>query len=401
VSLQHRFITLCLLAFPVAIISIKVLGPLIFVALAVVGIYISISQKQSPFGDRGLYIFSWITLGYFVVMALSIALSDEPTNSWTHLGRKLQFLIAPFVILAVSHADISMDKFLKGIKLGAIVIGLIVAIEYLLYPMDARYSGMFNPNTFGDLATMLALFTVLRVTHESRQEFGYSLIALSFGTMAVVMSDSRGAILSYIIMLLVYAVVSHLITPRSRRSWVAVAVALLSFVAVYVGTASTSDKRFSIIETQIDQWSSGEDNTNSVGVRLEMYKSGIEAWMDSPIIGYGYRNSTAVASRYADKKAQKAIAKYTHLHNEYLTNLVSAGAVGLLSLLLLLGIPMALSIKSLHDADSSSYAMMGVILIVGYATLGITHGMLEWEYENSFYLLFLAYLMPKLSSSRA
>ena len=397
--LVSRFISFLLLAFPIVIISIKVAGPLIYLLLSLLGIYVAMSRRVSPFQTKELSAFSWLTLTYFMVMALSIALSNEPTNSWMHLGRKLQFLLAPFVVLAIFSVDISMDRFVRYIKAGAIVIGLIVSLQYLYDSSGGRFAGMFNPNTFGDLATMLTLFSVIRVTEESREEFWLSLVALVSGTVAVVMSGSRGAELSFFVMLLIYALVMHWMAPRGRsRSWISAAVAIVTFVTIYLGTG-TDNKRFSIIETQVAQWSSEDDSSSSVGVRLEMYRSGLRAFADSMIIGYGYRNSTAVASRYTDDQAKEHIASYTHLHNEYITNMVSAGILGLVSLLLLLGIPLLISIRSLGDENRFCYAMMGVILISGYATLGITHGMLEWEYENSFFLLFLAYLMPKLLTS--
>ncbi len=385
-----------ILAFPLVIISVKVLGPLIFLLLAIMGIYIAISEKLSPFSMEDIRLFSWITFGYFLVMLFSVVLSNEPTNSWIHLSRKSQFLMAPFVVLAFYKVDISIKTFLNSVKVGTIIIGLIVSVQYLLGYGGGRLSGMFNPNTFGDLAVLMTLFTIVGVKEESIKEFRWSLIALFFGVVAIVMSNSRGAILSFMIVLLLYAILMHKVLPHMRkRSWIAVAVGVTTFITISLGVGIT-DKRVEIVQTQIEQWKIGDNLTSSVGVRLEMYQSGIKAFLDSPLVGYGYRNSTAVASRYANQDAKEAIYRYTHLHNEYLTNMVSAGIIGLLSLLILLGVPLVSSIRVLHRDSIFPFALMGVLLVVGYATLGVTHGMLEWEYENSFYIYFLAYLMPKL-----
>lgn len=395
---QNMFISFLVLAFPISIISIKILGPLIYVILAIIGIQISISKRVSPLSIKETKLFSWITLIYFIIMVLSVMMSSEPTNSWIHLARKLQFLIAPFVILAIYNADIKIDNLLKSIKIGVVLIGLIVSTQYIMEPNNPRLSGMFNANTFGDLASVMTIFTISGIKSENKKSFLLSLFALSCGTIAVVLSASRGSIISFMVMLFIYAILVHKVIPdKQKDSWIAVFVALMTFFVAYTG-AGVANKRFSIIHAQVSQWDNGDNETSSVGVRLEMYKSGLKAFVDSPIIGYGYRNSTAVASRYADKKAKDAIKKYSHLHDEYINHMVNAGIVGLLSLLALLFVPLSLSLKSISNHNAFPYALMGITLVSGYATLGITHGMFQWEYENSFYLFFLAYIMSKIIS---
>ena len=120
-----------------------------------------------------------------------------------------------------------------------------------------------------------------------------------------------------------------------------------------------------------------------------MWISGLKAAQESPWVGHGYRNANKVAQKYTDKDIG-----YTHLHNEYITNLVSAGVIGLLSLLALIFIPMTIFYQKLKDKESYHYAFMGMILCVGYAAFGFTHIAFGEEHVNAFYIFFLALLMP-------
>ena len=85
----------------------------------------------------------------------------------------------------------------------------------------------------------------------------------------------------------------------------------------------------------------------------------------------------------------------SHLHNEYLTNMVSAGIFGLIALLLLFGLPLKQYIQNFKDDDKQEVIFVGIFLVIGYMLLGMTHGMLDYEYENSFFIFFLAWSMSK------
>ncbi|MBT4123682.1 MAG: O-antigen ligase family protein [Candidatus Ruthia sp.] len=140
----------------------------------------------------------------------------------------------------------------------------------------------------------------------------------------------------------------------------------------------------------VKEWSTGNVNS-STGERLNMWISGLKAAQESPWVGHGYRNANKVAQKYTDKDIG-----YTHLHNEYITNLVSAGVIGLLSLLALIFIPMTIFYQKLKDKDTYHYSVMGILLCVGYATFGSTHIAFGEEHINAFYILFMGFLLPRV-----
>ena len=120
----------------------------------------------------------------------------------------------------------------------------------------------------------------------------------------------------------------------------------------------------------------------------------------SPWVGYGYRNANKVASKYAPKN-KKTIKNKTHLHNEYITHLVSAGILGLVALLTLIFTPMVIFYQKLKDRRAYYYASMGVLLCVAYATFGFTHIALGEEHVNAFYVLFMSFLLARSSLVKA
>jgi len=117
-----NFIIVLLLLFPVFINSVKVLGNLILLIITILGIYIAISEKKNPFQIPELKLFSWLTIGYFLVMLLSIIIADGFNANLNHLGRIIHFLLAPFIALALLQIDLPFKNLLLSIKLGLMVV---------------------------------------------------------------------------------------------------------------------------------------------------------------------------------------------------------------------------------------------------------------------------------------
>ena len=102
------FVNMLLFVFPVVINSVKVVGDLALFILAIAGIFIAISHRTSPFSIKELRIFSWLTLGYFLVICISIIFSGKAAELAHYIPRELAFLLAPFIGLAIYKAKINM-----------------------------------------------------------------------------------------------------------------------------------------------------------------------------------------------------------------------------------------------------------------------------------------------------
>ena len=389
--LSHRFSNLailCVLLFPIVVNSIKILSSLILLFLVILGAYIALSDQQNPFKIKELRLFSWLTVGYFGVMLLSIIVADGLEADFHHLGRKLQFLLAPLIALSIYRINIPLNQLLLGIKIGLIVIGTITIVQSLL-GYD-RPSGMMNQNIFGDIAVAMLFLSIVKVYSETPKEQAFTFTSTVFGLFAVVLSGNRGSWVSALILAIFYFVVIYKRYLRANKKLKLISFGLLVVAITSVTNTQTFNKQVLNTETAIERWSAGNIKQSSVGERLNMWISGLKAFKESPLIGHGYRNANSAAQKYTDKNIS-----YTHLHNEYITNLVSAGIVGLLSLLALLFLPMLTFYRKLQDKEAHHFALMGMILCIGYATFGFSHIAFGEEHINAFYVLFMSFLLPR------
>jgi len=388
-----NFVITLLLLFPVLINSVKILGNLILLILVFLGAYVAITERKNPFKIQELKVFTWLTVGYFLTMLLSILISDGFNAEFHHLGRKAHFLLAPLIALAVYQVHFPIRNLLLSIKTGLIIIGIVVMVQFLLG--STRPSGMINANIFGDIAVAMLFLSVVQVFNEKPREQIITFIAVLAGITAIFLSGSRGSWLSFIILSIVFITLIYkpfLSSNKKRQLFIAL---FFSVLFGFIGTQTDAGKKVIDAVVNIQNWGNGDQTYTSSGIRMEMWESSLEVSKQSPWFGYGYRNSNIEVSKYVDSHSE-TVAAFTHLHNEYLTNLLAGGVFGLLSMLALIFVPMIIFYKKLKNKEVYHYALMGVLLCTGYATFGFTHIAFGEEHINAFYVLFMGFLLPKI-----
>ncbi len=390
---HSNFIIVLLLLFPVLINSVKIFSSLILLILAVLGIHIAITERKNPFKIKELKVFSWITIGYFSIILLSILVADGFNAELNHLGRKVQFLLAPLIALTIYQIDLPLKKLLLSIKLGLIIIGIITITQFLLG--NNRPSGMINQNIFGDIAVIMLFLSIAQVFIETPKERVITFIATSSGIIAIFLSGSRGSWLSFLILSITYIALIYRPFLQNNNKRKIFLILLFPIFAMFMNTYTDASKHIKDAVSNVENWNSGNISLGSGSERLEMWKAGLIAAKHSPFFGHGYRNANKVSSEYTAPNNKRNIRIKTHLHNEYITNLVSAGIVGLLALLALLFSPIIIFYQKLKNNNTYYYALMGILLCISYITFGFTHIALGEEHMNSFYVLFMGFLLPQ------
>jgi len=144
---------------------------------------------------------------------------------------------------------------------------------------------------------------------------------------------------------------------------------------------------------------SGDNYPTSVGLRLEMYRLAFEKIEDVPFFGHGYRTSNIVVFKSSQTYGGRLSYTYNHLHNAYLTNYFNGGIVLLGALLLLLFAPLILFLKANSQNRANPVFIAGVLLTLGYASIGMVNILLGDTYMNGFYTFFLAIFMVLYAQS--
>ena len=376
--------TFSLLLFPVVLLTIKPLAIILFVLIALMGVYVAVKKKMNPFLVSEIKMFSWLSVGYFMVMFLSVLVSNEPTSAWAHLSRVSYFLFAPFVALTITQINVSTETLLKSFKTGSVMAGMIALSGFMMANGGGRFSGMYNPNTFGDLSVLMLFFSIINISAEGKRDFWFSAAAAVCAVTAIVMSASRGSLAALILLLVIYVLL--MLKSHQQRNLRTIILLLIVSLGANLYLSHTTTGRILSVNKE------AQNSNSSFGQRLVMYKGGWKAFKDSPLLGYGYHNCNSVAARYVsqDASTQRHILNGWHLHDESLTNLVNAGILGFISLWALFLFPLFLFLKNYKNSVS---ARAGVMFIAGYILLGLSHTLFGYEYETAFFVVMLAFLL--------
>ena len=393
-----RCVNVLIFIFPILINSVKVGGDIVLLMLAVMGIFIAISQKLSPFNIKEIKVFSYLTAGYFIALCLTVLFSGSASEQAHFLSRELYFLFAPFIVLAFYKAEINISYLLAGVKVGLIVLGLISFGQ--LESGHLRPSGVMNADVFANLAVSMFFVVLVFYQQESFKYKIFTLVSLLSGLFVIAASGTRGAWLSFLLLLVGYLYFLYKQKAMSNAKSKIIAVLIITSVLSVVSFNQSVQDRTHLAYTEVSNWLSGDKTPNSVSLRLEMYKTAIDNIKDVPLFGNGLRTSNIVLHNLSPAKFQGYIVSYNHLHNAYLTNYYNGGVILLTALLLLLFAPLRQFIRANSQNYDDPVFIAGALLTLGYASYGMVSILFGDVFMNAFYVFFLAIFLPFTTRSK-
>jgi len=393
-----RFVNVLIFIFPILINSVKVGGDIVLFILAVMGIFIAISKKLSPFNIKEIKVFSYLTAAYFIALCLAVLFSVKGAEQAHLLSRDLYFLFAPFIALAFYKAEINVSYLLAGVKVGLIVLALISFDQ--LQSGSTRPSGVMNAGVFGNLAVSMFFVVLVFFKDESFKYKIFTLVSLLSGVFVIVASGTRGAWLSFLLLFAGYLYFLYKQKALSSARSKIIAVLIIAGLFSVVSLNQSLKDRGHLAYAQTTAWLSGEKTPNSVSLRIEMYKTAIDNIKDVPLFGHGLRTSNIVLYNLAPANFKGYIVSFNHLHNAYLTNYFNGGIFSLVALLLLLFIPLWLFLKENSQNHEEPMFIAGALLTLGYASYGMVNILFGDVFMNAFYVFFLAIFLPLTARSK-
>ncbi|WXT99931.1 MAG: hypothetical protein Ctma_0637 [Catillopecten margaritatus gill symbiont] len=385
-----------LFLFPLGFLSIKASGDLILVILMFIGVYSMFKHRINPITHNALKGVSLLSLGYFAAILLSIFASDKPSELLHYVNRDLHFLFTPFVALAIYLAKVNIKTLILSIKLSLILMGGLILSQY--FDGVSRPSWVMNADLFGNLTVLFLFMSWSNIQTEAVKDLSLSVLSTIFGMTSIVLSGTRGAWVSFVVLFFVWLFLLLYKKMLDKKVGFLLLIAVLA-LGVFASTNTVIKNRSSEAVSEVSNWYNGVNINTSNGSRMEMYKAGLLAAKEKPILGYGYRNGNKEAAKFADTELQSSIANHNHLHNAYINTLVFGGVIALIALLALLFIPLKQFWQQLKTGKHTELAFLGIFLCVGYASFGVVNAMFGDMFMNAFYVLFLSILLPKIKKA--
>ncbi|XKE47250.1 O-antigen ligase family protein [Halomonas organivorans] len=342
--------------------------------------------------DRAILL---VLLGYAALLILFAGLHREGSSG---LADPLRFLLAvPVLIWLLAHPP-RLAWLWAGFALGAVGAGTFAAWQKFALGLP-RPDGFSHAIQFGNLCVLLATLCLAGLGWAStRARRGAWYLVLGLGALGgltgSILSGSRGGWVALLPMLAV--LVAAFARRFSWKAWGAlvgagVVVAALAWVIPQTGI----QKRYDQAVAEITQYASGERISTSIGRRFDMWKGAVHLFQEKPLLGWGesaYR--PAMQALAEEGRVHPDVGDYDHAHNEFFDRAAKQGAVGLLGLLALYGVPLLLFGRGLWSPDIGRRALAaaGCLLPIGFMGFGLTQSFLAHNSGVTVYAFWLVLL---------
>jgi len=356
-------------------------------SLSMTGIYVLIKNNINPFKDSRLRLLLLITAGYYFINLVVFFING--TNIDKYIQTDVYFLLAVFVAAALLHAKVNINLFFTGIRFALLFLG---ACYFLSFDCSNIYISIFAPIT-----VLMMFLSIVNYDNDNLTNKILGLTAFICGAVLILDSGIRLSWLVFIILTIVVSFVMIKKTAVNKFSLIA-SLLLLGVFIFFISNNNTINNRLTSAYNEISNWNSGKNVGSSVGIRLEMYTSALEAFKEKPLFGHGYLSGTKEVSKYADPRVRNKIKNFVQTHSEYTTTMVEKGFFGLLSLGILLFSPCLIIVRNYYKDDI--FIRIGIVTSVSFILFGLFNVSFGDTTFKAFYVLLICLFLPNIYKER-
>ena len=398
-----------------------------FVASVIAAWHLLRNRKQYPASPATRYLVFVLAVYSCVLLLAGIRAGIDP-EFLKSIPVYSQFIY--FIPLAMVLPHKARDMTLLGISRAAmagVAIAAGGAMVESIYTAERVELLSGNPLPFASILTVLSFLCLAQLKQKSIRERWLSIGLFLAGVFTVsVLAMARGATLSIVGFCFLAAClialsfgwrVSRIINLMAGLSIILVVIFLISVmqfrhnenVQESVSESTPLEIRKDDVVSSIGSvifsiiggsWNPGNE---SVYYRLVMYKAGIAAFMEQPIIGYGPQNRFSAVSPYIYQDLELALKKvenqkyknelqryqsidFTHLHNVFLNHAIAAGITGLIAVTLVVTSPFVFLIWITDRLKRLEYMYFALTFSILIIFLGMTNLLFFHDLLNSFHL---------------
>lgn len=391
--LKARFITLgsavALLPFSVRFCHLFLL--LFIVACLCEGNFIQRGRiiVQNPLG--------WILPAFFLLHVVGILYSDNVSNGWANIDKKIAFGLAPLIIVSSKPFSKEEIKKLLWVFLIACVIGTIICLINAMVSSGSNVA-LWNfgpPEPYVELhpgaSNKWAYFSYIGLAsgigiHPTYFSF-YLLVCVLIALRTI---DNRWLTMGVVIYLVAFivllssrivvlATVITLITAKKETLVAGVAamsvVVLLNPLAFYRNLQEYTSSNFTIPPASLSD--------NPISIRTSLWWLSGQAISEiNPVFGSGTGDVNDTIAILADKHNAHNILNTSDPHNQYLHTFIALGAVGLLALLAVFFAPLLMLFKQRE--------FLACVGLIAFMVICLTESALELQKGIVLFSLFVS-----------
>lgn len=383
-----------------ALVSASILASMTLL-LAIIGMAISARKSlyktgwDKPRELRLLHFSFW----FFVLVSFSSwALEGFDYEGGKTFGAHARLALFWPLIVAISYARIGARTIfvaagLMAISVSGIFLTTIVTSQgSLTQILNSRFGGGINPISFGNLALLGGMLTIVGAMFFIRHKrIGLAILFFTTGTAAVLismLSETRSNLVALPFLLIALA---PLLTKRLRIA------GLLVVPLLIAGAIITSDRMSDSLNSLLHNGELG----SSMEFRLKAWGQALSLFSETPWTGVGLGGYTHhIESEVETGNLPEYLLQCCagHAHNDLLNNAATSGIPGILSWALIIFIPLSIFARNLSNrhAATAHLAVAGCMISTGYFFFGLTESTFNRTLFLTIYLLMIASIASAL-----
>ncbi len=325
-------------------------------------------------------------LASFVLIAIAFALTNRPgqTDFLLAFNFVMFALFWPLSAALQRFAGPSNSGQVASFALAGALLAVIIGIVEVSFLGSHRASGFgSNPIPSSTAALFLGFFALMGYTAVEGNRRHIYLLGPLLGIVAVLLGGSRGPFLAIPFL----AIIAVVMIPIRRSILIGVAaVVLVGGTGLLIAKPSTLVRLETLPELVNNLVTGAPLSNHSSSIRLNILKGSIEAFRQSPWIGYGWYMKVPVVQKIVGKSVRFGGPDRAHLHSDLLNLGVSGGLMGLLAYALALLGPIVSAWRSPRDSQYRVRLYAVLVLTVGYACCGAINLLFGFEFMTTFYI---------------
>lgn len=362
-----------------------------FLAFMLIGLWHAWQSWRQPHSNvafRWTIEDTWLALCFMSIpmfKALSALWSEAPVLAFRNALWHLYFFFWPLVLLGLAKCRTNQQTADDALASGLVFVAC-WQLAYAITDASWLHPGNANPGILAQLAMTVGVWNMLALTRPgvskpSNKRRGLYATAVVATFVILVLSTRRLELLGFAAMamlVVVYRLRKQITFGKALI--LALAAMLLVGLVVYLRW-----EKFALGFEQIAQYRIHGANTpdftvNSWGIRLELWRVSLAAFLDHPVLGI------SASARPFNMQAWGApppeLFMHRHFHSHLLQTLVEGGLLGLLILFLTLAKSIQVMIAKPWKTQSES-ALMAAGLLVAYIVEGSVSATLQYDKANA------------------
>ena len=354
-----------------------------------------IKQNNPIFFVVSLYFL--IALFFIILHGDKFKLIDNPLRAFLFLS----------VIIFVIYTKIKFDVLLYSIPVGSFVAGLVALYQYYVLHLPSAFWEQMKIQS-GDIAMSLGAFSfIISLYLFDIKKTRFALVTAItglFGVLASVLSLARGG---WVGVPLIFVFVLYMY--RNMISKKLLSAVVLSILVGGISLSTNEQFMGRILDAKNNLIHYSENSKDgSIGARLDMWKMGVDAFIEHPISGWSLKALDEYKKGLADKGiVSREFTVYSHLHNQFIDELAKKGILGGVAILGIFLVPLCSFYRkqkiSPNNKKIKLLTTLGIVHVLSTMSYCLTQAFLTHNSGNIFYFfslaLFWSFMQKSISDS--